>query len=71
VARPNGNTTGISVLQGDLNGKRQDFLIEELPGLRRMAALADPNMSTEEKLDALQQAARAQYRAFYISRRDT
>jgi putative tryptophan/tyrosine transport system substrate-binding protein len=58
MARPSGNTTGISILAGDLNGKRQDILIEALPGLRRMAALADPNVSTEAKLDALQEAAR-------------
>jgi putative ABC transport system substrate-binding protein len=59
MARPSGNTTGVSILAGDLDGKRQDILIEAVPGLRRMAVLADPNMSTEEKLDALQQAARA------------
>jgi putative tryptophan/tyrosine transport system substrate-binding protein len=59
MARPSGNTTGVSILAGDLDGKRQDILIEAVPGLRRMAALADTNMSTEAKLDALQEAARA------------
>jgi putative ABC transport system substrate-binding protein len=59
MARPNGNTTGVSILAGDLDGKRQDILIEALPGLRRMAALADSNMSTEAKLDVLEEAARA------------
>jgi putative ABC transport system substrate-binding protein len=58
-ARPSGNTTGLSILAGDLNGKRQDILIEAVPGLRRMAALADTNVSAEAKLDALQEAARA------------
>ena len=59
MARPNGNTTGVSILAGDLDGKRQDILIEALPGLRRMAALADSNMSAEAKLDVLEEAARA------------
>jgi putative ABC transport system substrate-binding protein len=58
-ARPERNTTGVSILASDLDGKRQDILIEALPGLRRMAALADSNMSTEAKLDVLEEAARA------------
>jgi putative ABC transport system substrate-binding protein len=59
MARPSGNTTGVSILAGDLDGKRQDVLIEALPGLRRMAALADVNFTSAAKLDALQDAARA------------
>ena len=39
--RPNGNTTGISIFASELDGKRQDILIEAVPGIRRMAALAD------------------------------
>lgn len=58
MARPEGNTTGVSVLAVDLDGKRQDILIEAVPGLRRLAALADIN-NTAAKLDALQEAARA------------
>jgi len=58
MARPEGNTTGVSVLAVDLDGKRQDILIEAVPGLRRLAALADVN-NTAAKLDALQEAARA------------
>jgi putative tryptophan/tyrosine transport system substrate-binding protein len=41
LARPEGNTTGVSVLAVDLDGKRQDLLIEAVPGLRRLATLAD------------------------------
>jgi hypothetical protein len=37
-ARPNGNTTGISILATELDGKRQDILIEAVPGIHRMAA---------------------------------
>jgi putative ABC transport system substrate-binding protein len=58
LARPEGNTTGVSVLAVDLDGKRQELLIEAVPGLRRLAALADVNHAAA-KLDALQKAARA------------
>ena len=59
LARPNGNTTGVSILATELDGKRQEILIEAVPGLRRMAALADSNTTAAAKLDALQEAARA------------
>jgi putative tryptophan/tyrosine transport system substrate-binding protein len=58
-ARPNGNTTGISILATELDGKRQDILIEALPGIRRVAALADSSTLTEPKARALQEAAHA------------
>jgi len=56
LARPDGNTTGVSVLAVDLDGKRQEILIEAVPGIRRMAALADVN-NAAAKLDALREAA--------------
>jgi ABC-type uncharacterized transport system substrate-binding protein len=37
LARPDGNTTGISILAGELDGKRQEILIEAVPGVRRIA----------------------------------
>ena len=59
-ARPNGNTTGISIFAPELDGKRQDILIEAVPGIRRMAALAETSLqTTEAKTRALQEAARA------------
>jgi putative ABC transport system substrate-binding protein len=58
LSRPNGNTTGVSIFATELDGKRQELLIEALPGLRRMAALADSNATTEAKLSGLQEAAR-------------
>jgi putative ABC transport system substrate-binding protein len=58
-ARPNGNTTGISILSTELDGKQQDILIEAVPGIRRMAALADSSTLTEAKARALHDAARA------------
>jgi putative ABC transport system substrate-binding protein len=58
--RPNGNITGISIFGADLDGMRQDILIEAVPGIRRMAALADTSFwTTEAKTRALQEAARA------------
>jgi putative ABC transport system substrate-binding protein len=59
LARPNGNTTGVSLLATELDGKRQEILIEAVPGVRRMAALADTNTTAVAKLDALQEAASA------------
>jgi putative ABC transport system substrate-binding protein len=59
MARPSGNATGISILAPELDGKRQDILIEALPGLHQIAALADSNTSTVAQLDALHEAARA------------
>jgi putative ABC transport system substrate-binding protein len=61
MARPNGNTTGVSILATELDGKRQDILIEAVPGVRRMVALAEANnnATAPEKLHALQEAARA------------
>jgi len=56
LARPDGNTTGTSILAADLDGKRQEILIEAVPGLRRMAALAASNKAVA-KLDELKQAA--------------
>jgi putative ABC transport system substrate-binding protein len=59
LARPNGNTTGLSIFAGELDGKRQEILIEAVRGLRRMAALADANTTPVAKLDVLREAARA------------
>ena len=53
LARPGGNTTGMSVLAIELDGKRQEILIEAVPGLRRMAEIADPNTTTPQQLQAL------------------
>jgi putative ABC transport system substrate-binding protein len=59
LAKPGGNTTGLSLLATELDGKRQDILIEAVPGLRRMAALADANVTAPQQLHALLDAARA------------
>jgi putative tryptophan/tyrosine transport system substrate-binding protein len=59
LARPGGNTTGISILATELDGKRQELLMEVLPKARRMAALADPNSTEAGRLQRLKDAARA------------
>jgi putative ABC transport system substrate-binding protein len=59
LARPGGNTTGVSILATELNGKRQEILIEAVPGIRRMAILADAKAIRSPELQALQDAARA------------
>jgi putative tryptophan/tyrosine transport system substrate-binding protein len=59
LARPEGNTTGISMFSTELDGKRQEILIEAVPGLHRMAAIADSTTTALPQLQALQDAARA------------
>jgi putative tryptophan/tyrosine transport system substrate-binding protein len=59
LAHPGGNTTGVSLLATDLDGKRQEILIEAVPGVRRMAAFADSGTSSPQQLQALQDAAHA------------
>ena len=41
LARPGGNVTGLSMQATDLAGKRLEFLREVLPGLRRLAVMAN------------------------------
>jgi putative ABC transport system substrate-binding protein len=41
LARPGGNVTGLSSQTGDTAGKRLELLREVVPGLRRLAILAD------------------------------
>jgi putative ABC transport system substrate-binding protein len=59
LAKPGGNITGVSILTTELDGKRQEILIEASTGIRRMAALADPNSTSPPKLQALQDSAHA------------
>jgi putative ABC transport system substrate-binding protein len=59
LAKPGGNTTGVTILASELDGKRQEILMEAVPGVRRIAALADTNVTTPSRLRALEDAARA------------
>ena len=58
LARPGGNTTGVSLLSPELDGKRQDVLIEAVPGINRLALLADANTTPPRHLQELQEGAR-------------
>jgi ABC-type uncharacterized transport system substrate-binding protein len=42
LARPGGNVTGLSIQATDLAGKRLELLREVVPGLRRLAIMANP-----------------------------
>ena len=57
LAKPDGNTTGVSILSTELDGKRQEILLEVLPGVRRVAAIADRDNTSPEQLNALREAA--------------
>ena len=59
LAQPGGNITGISLLSPELDGKRQDILIEAVPEARRIAAMADSNALSSHHLEVLEHAAHA------------
>ena len=59
LAHPGGNTTGVSILAGDLDGKRQEVLLEFFPEVRRLAVLSDAQNNTPAQLQALLDIARA------------
>jgi putative ABC transport system substrate-binding protein len=60
LARPGGNTTGLSLLNAELPGKRLEFLKETVPQSMRVAVLANPaNASYESVMHNLTVAARA------------
>ena len=42
LARPRGNMTGLTFMAAELNGKRLELLREIVPGLRRIAIVANP-----------------------------
>ncbi len=68
LSRPDGNTTGVSILAEEADGKRQDILIEAVPGLRLMAVLADIKYASAAKIDELQKAARTHGIEFSVHR---
>jgi putative ABC transport system substrate-binding protein len=58
LAKPEGNTTGLSILATELDGKRQEILLEAMPGIRQLAALAEANATSSRRLQQLKDAAR-------------
>lgn len=59
-AHPGGNTTGVSILASDLDGKRLQLLLELLPGARRVAALVGADSATPARSAALRDVAHSQ-----------
>jgi len=59
LARPGGNVTGISILATELDGKRQELLMELVPDTRHLATLADANTIAAKNALALREAAAA------------
>jgi putative ABC transport system substrate-binding protein len=59
LARPGSNTTGISMMASELNGKRQEVLADLVPETRRMTALFDAATTPAAQIRALETAARA------------
>jgi putative tryptophan/tyrosine transport system substrate-binding protein len=59
LAHPGGNTTGISVLGFEVNGKRLEILMQVVPNARRIAVLTEPRITQPAELKALENAARA------------
>ncbi len=43
LARPRGNMTGLTFMAAELNGKRLELIREIIPGLRRVAIIANPS----------------------------
>ena len=68
LAHPGGNITGISLMSPELDGKRQDILIEAVPSAPRIAVLADSNVATLRHLQALEEAARAHRKELLVVR---
>jgi putative ABC transport system substrate-binding protein len=56
LAHPGGNLTGISILASELDGKRQEILMELLPAAHHMAALVDPGTVAPLQFEALRNA---------------
>ena len=59
LSRPGGNLTGISILATELDGKRQEILLELAPNARRVAVLADAELTRAPMLQSLQAVTRA------------
>jgi len=68
LARPGGNTTGVSIFATELDGKRQEILIDFFPAARRMAVLADTQTTDIRRLSELEDAAHARGVALSIHR---
>lgn len=71
LAHPGGNITGITILAPELDRKRQEVLLELVPSARHVAALADPNTTPPQQLQALEEDARSRNIELSIHRAKT
>jgi putative tryptophan/tyrosine transport system substrate-binding protein len=55
LANPGANTTGVSLLAPELDRKRQGILMEAVPGVLHIAALAYPKVATQQHLKTLKE----------------
>src|ERR1051326_680737 len=44
LAKPGSKTTGVTILASELDGKRQEILLEAVPGARRIAEIGRPHV---------------------------
>lgn len=58
ITNHGGNTTGLSILAAQLDGKRQEILMELLPNARHMAIIFDTAVQWPGQMEELQSAAR-------------
>jgi len=59
LAKPGGNTTGVSILATELDAKRLEILKQILPSARRLALLRDPTNSVPARVQAVADTAQA------------
>jgi len=59
LAKPGGNTTGISILASELDAKRLEILNQILPAAKRIALLRDPSNSVPARFQAVVDTAQA------------
>jgi putative ABC transport system substrate-binding protein len=71
LAHPGGNITGITILAPELDRKRQEILLELVPSARHVAALADPDTTPPQQLQALEEDARSRNIELSIHRAKT
>jgi putative tryptophan/tyrosine transport system substrate-binding protein len=71
LAHPGGNITGITILAAELDRKRQEILLELVPSARHVAALADPDTTPPQRLQALEEDARSRNVQLSIRRAKT
>jgi putative ABC transport system substrate-binding protein len=57
MAKPSGNTTGVSILATELDAKKVEILKEIVPSARHFGLLRDPASSTEARLRAIAEMA--------------